>query len=84
MLKLTPNDDESRYYVSTQNASPRLVADAITLVTEDLILNHVPISKFALIYALIPRMVESIPLKSSHTQPKIFARAQGKPLMFAK
>jgi hypothetical protein len=52
MLKLTPNDDESRYYVSTQNASPRLDADAITLVTEDLILNHIPISKFAPIYGV--------------------------------
>ena len=52
MLKLTPSDDESRYYISTQNASPRLDADAITLVTEDLILNHVPISKFAPIYGV--------------------------------
>jgi len=46
MLKLTPSDDQSRYtyYISTQNASPRLDAEAITLVPEDLILSHFPIS----------------------------------------
>ncbi|KAN0075152.1 hypothetical protein V8E54_007763, partial [Elaphomyces granulatus] len=52
ILKLTSSDDESRYYISTQNASPRLDADAITLVTEDIILDHVPISKFGPIYGV--------------------------------
>src|SRR5467141_600853 len=52
ILKLTSSDDESRYYISTQNGSPRLDADAITLVTEDIILDHVPISKFGPIYGV--------------------------------
>src|ERR1700685_1860463 len=32
----------------------------------------------------IPRMGSYIPLRSSHTRPEPFARAQGKPPMFAK
>jgi hypothetical protein len=51
-LELTPSDDESRYYVSTQNSSPCLDADSIILVTEELILNHLPISAFAPIYGV--------------------------------
>jgi hypothetical protein len=52
MLQLTPNNDGSRYYISTYNASPRLDAEVVTLVTEDLILNHIPLSSFAPIYGI--------------------------------
>jgi hypothetical protein len=86
MLKLTPSDDGSRYYISTHNASPRLDADAITLVTEDLVLSHIPLSKFAPIYGIDFKNGGINPIKdaSSHTRPELFARAQGKPPMFAK
>ena len=52
VLKLTSSDDESRHYISTQNGSPHLDADAITLVTKDIILDHVPMSKFGPIYGV--------------------------------
>ena len=69
MLKLTPSGDESRYYLSTQNASPRLDAEAVTLVTEDLILNHVPVSKFAPIYGVDSKNGSINPIKGTWIRP---------------
>ena len=69
MLKLTPNGDGSQYYISTRNASPRLDADGITLVTEDIVLNHIPISKFAPIYGVDSKNGEVNPINDAWVKP---------------
>jgi len=50
VLQLMPSDDGSRYYISTHNASPHL--DAVSYVTEEVLLNVIPLSKFASIYGI--------------------------------
>ena len=69
ILKLTSSDDESRYYISTQNGSPRFDADAITLVTEDIILDHVPISKVGPIYGIDSKNGEINPIEDAWIKP---------------
>ena len=58
----------------------------MTLITEDIILDHAPISKVGPIYGLDSKNGEINPIVrgSSHTQSEPFTKAQGEPPMFAK